>query len=153
MTKVEQKTYKCNYVPNKEGRYVVMITYGGKEISKSPFEVNVGPYKDSSIRVWGPGLRTGIVNHTAKFFIDAKKENAGLGFAIEGPSEAKIFCQDNGNGTGVISYLPTAPGQYAVRISCDGEDIPKSPYIVDILPKGDFDPDKVRSYRFLFNEK
>ncbi|XP_043802398.1 filamin-A isoform X1 [Apis laboriosa] len=146
MTKVDQKTHKCNYVPNKEGRYVVMITYGGKEISKSPFEVNVGPYKDSSIRVWGPGLRTGIVNHTAKFFIDAKKENAGLGFAIEGPSEAKIFCQDNGNGTGVISYLPTAPGQYAVRISCDGEDIPKSPYIVDILPKGDFDPDKVEVY-------
>lgn len=143
VVKADQKTYKCNYSPTKEGRYVVMITYGGKEIYKSPFEVNVGPYKESAIRAYGPGLHGGIVDHTAKFIIDTQRETAGLGFAIEGPSEAKIFCHDNGDGTGVISYLPTAPGQYAVHIRCDNEDIPKSPYIVNILPKGDFDPDKV----------
>ncbi|XP_033178951.1 filamin-A isoform X3 [Bombus impatiens] len=146
MVKIDQKTYKCNYTPMKEGRYVVMITYGGKEIYKSPFEVNVGPYKESAIRAYGPGLHGGIVDHTAKFIIDTQRETAGLGFAIEGPSEAKIFCHDNGDGTGVISYLPTAPGQYAVHIRCDNEDIPKSPYIVNILPKGDFDPDKVEVY-------
>ncbi|XP_071870651.1 filamin A protein cher isoform X5 [Bombus fervidus] len=146
MVKVDQKTYKCNYIPIKEGRYVVMITYGGKEIYKSPFEVNVGPYKESAIRAYGPGLHGGLVDHTAKFIIDTQRETAGLGFAIEGPSEAKIFCHDNGDGTGVISYLPTAPGQYAVHIRCDNEDIPKSPYIVNILPKGDFYPDKVEVY-------
>ncbi|XP_043522614.1 filamin-A isoform X4 [Frieseomelitta varia] len=146
VVRVDSKTYKCNYTPMKEGRYMVMITYCGKEIYKSPFEVNVGPYKESAIKAYGPGLRGGIVGHTAKFIIDTQRETASLGFAIEGPSEAKIFCHDNGDGTGVISYLPTAPGYYAVHIRCNNEDIPKSPYLVHILPKSDFDPDKVEVY-------
>ncbi|XP_076669355.1 filamin-A-like isoform X2 [Andrena cerasifolii] len=146
MSKVDQKTYECHYTPIKEGRHVVMITYGGKEIYKSPFEVNVGPYKESAIRAFGPGLYGGVVDHPAKFTVDTNGETGGLGFSIEGPSKAKINCHDNGNGTADVSYLPTAPGHYAVHILCDGEDIPKSPYVANILPKGDFDPDKVEVY-------
>ncbi|KMQ98503.1 filamin-a isoform x5 [Lasius niger] len=143
MSKVDATTYKCHYTPIKEGRHVVMITYGGKEIPKSPFEVNVGPYKESNIRAFGPGLRTGIVGHPAKFTVDTNGETGALGFSIEGPSKAKIECNDNGDGTADVSYLPTAPGQYAVHILCDNEDIPKSPYIATVSPKTDFDPEKV----------
>ncbi|XP_036141495.1 filamin-A isoform X4 [Monomorium pharaonis] len=143
MTKTDASTYKCHYTPVKEGRHVVMITYGGKEIPKSPFEVNVGPYKESNIRAFGPGLHTGIVGQPAKFTVDTNEETGALGFSIEGPSKAKIECNDNGDGTADVSYLPTAPGQYAVHILCDNEDIPKSPYIATIFPKTDFDPDKV----------
>ncbi|XP_029167598.1 filamin-A isoform X3 [Nylanderia fulva] len=143
MSKVDATTYKCHYTPIKEGRHVVMITYGGKEIPKSPFEVNVGPYKESNIRAFGPGLYTGVVGHPAKFTVDTNGETGALGFSIEGPSKAKIECNDNGDGTADVSYLPTAPGQYAVHILCDNEDIPKSPYIATISPKTDFDPEKV----------
>ncbi|XP_015599800.1 filamin-A isoform X2 [Cephus cinctus] len=143
MVKVDATTYKCTYNPVKEGRHVVMVTYGGKEIPKSPFEVNVGPYKESSIRVFGPGLYGGVVGHPAKFTVDTNGETGALGFSIEGPSKAKIDCQDNGDGTADVSYVPTMPGQYAVHILCDNEDIPKSPYIANILPKTDYDPDKV----------
>lgn len=143
MTKVDQNTYKCNYTPIKEGRHVVMITYGGKEIYKSPFEVNVGPYKESAIRAFGPGLSNGVVYYPAKFTVDTNGETGGLGFSIEGPSKAKITCHDNGDGTADVSYLPTAPGQYAVHILCEHEDIPKSPYVANIVPKADFHPDKV----------
>ncbi|KYM87732.1 Filamin-B, partial [Atta colombica] len=86
MSKTDATTYKCHYTPVKEGRHVIMITYGGKEIPKSPFEVNVGPYKESNIKAFGPDLHT--------------------------PSKAKIECNDNGDGTADVSYLPTAPGQY-----------------------------------------
>ncbi|XP_076247871.1 filamin A protein cher isoform X2 [Calliopsis andreniformis] len=146
ISKVDQKTYKCHYTPVKEGRHTVMITYGGKEIYKSPFEVNVGPYKESAIRAFGPGLHGGIVDYPAKFTVDTNGETGGLGFSIEGPSKAKISCHDNGNGTADVSYLPTAPGHYAVHILCDGEDIPKSPYVANILPKTEFDPNKVNVY-------
>ncbi|XP_072751172.1 filamin-like isoform X3 [Anoplolepis gracilipes] len=146
MSKVDATTYACHYTPIKEGRHVVMITYGGKEIPKSPFEVNVGPYKESNIRAFGPGLHTGIVGHPAKFTVDTNGETGALGFSIEGPSKAKIECNDNGDGTADVSYLPTAPGQYAVHILCDNEDIPKSPYIAIISPKTDFDPEKVEVY-------
>ncbi|XP_071633406.1 filamin-like isoform X3 [Temnothorax longispinosus] len=143
MSKTDATTYKCHYTPIKEGRHVVMITYGGKEIPKSPFEVNVGPYKESNIRAFGPGLHTGVVGQPAKFTVDTNGETGALGFSIEGPSKAKIECNDNGDGTADVSYLPTAPGQYAVHILCDNEDIPKSPYIATISPKADFDPEKV----------
>ncbi|XP_012277113.1 filamin-A isoform X2 [Orussus abietinus] len=143
LVKVDANTYKSYYTPVKEGRHVVMVTFGGKEIPKSPFEVNVGPYKESLIRVFGPGLHGGIVGHPAKFTVDTNGETGALGFSIEGPSKAKIDCNDNGDGTADVFYLPTAPGQYAVHVLCDNEDIPKSPYIANILPKADYDPDKV----------
>ncbi|XP_018054590.1 PREDICTED: filamin-A isoform X9 [Atta colombica] len=146
MSKTDAMTYKCHYTPVKEGRHVVMITYGGREISKSPFEVNVGPYKESNIKAFGPGLHTGVVGHPAKFTVNTNGETGALGFSIEGPSKAKIECNDNGDGTADVSYLPTAPGQYAVHILCDNEDIPKSPYIATISPKTDFDPEKVEVY-------
>lgn len=66
-----------------------------------------------------------------------------LGFSIEGTSQAKIECDDNGDGSANIRYYPTAPGEYAVHILCDNEDIPNSPYIAQILPSTDYYPDKV----------
>lgn len=67
-----------------------------------------------------------------------------LGFSIEGPSQAKIDCKDNGDGTADISYWPTAPGEYAIHILCDEEDIPLSPFMANIGPTtGNYDPTKV----------
>lgn len=43
-----------------------------------------------------------------------------------------------------MKYYPTAPGEYAVHILCDNEDIPNSPYIAQILPNTDYYPEKVR---------
>ena len=65
------------------------------------------------------------------------------GFSIEGPSQAKIECNDNGDGSADVRYYPVAPGEYAVHILCDNEDIPKSPYMANILPKSNYYPDKV----------
>lgn len=65
------------------------------------------------------------------------------GFSIEGPSEAKIDCHDNGDGSADVRYYPTAPGEYAVHILCDNEDIPGSPYMAQILPSTDYYPDRV----------
>lgn len=66
-----------------------------------------------------------------------------IGFSIEGPSKAKIDCHDNGDGSADVKYFPMAPGEYAVHILCDNEDIPKSPYIANVVPSTDFYPDKV----------
>ena len=78
------------------------------------------------------------------------------GFSIEGPSQAKIECHDNGDGSADVRYYPTAPGEYAVHIMCNNEDIPKSPYMAQIVPKSDtVHPEKVFFYSCseLRNEK
>ena len=63
---------------------------------------------------------------------------------VKGMGKLKII---NSEGATVIltdvRYMPTVPGEYAVHILCDDEDIPKSPYVVQILPKGDFHPELV----------
>ena len=51
-----------------------------------------------------------------------------------GPSQAKIQCHDNGDGSADVTYMPTSPGEYAVHVLCDNEDIPKSPFMSMIAP-------------------
>ncbi|KAK4872119.1 hypothetical protein RN001_016243 [Aquatica leii] len=146
LEKVDGTTYHGVYNPLKEGRYIVMITFAGQEIYKSPFEVNVSPYKETQIRAYGPGLNGGVVGYPALFTVETHGETGALGFSIQGPSQAKIDCHDNGDGSADIKYYPTASGEYAVHILCDNEDIPNSPYIAQILPSTDYYPDKVEVY-------
>jgi filamin len=79
VTKVNSTTYECGYVPNRVGSYTVSITYGGADIPKSPFHVAVGPYKESRIRAFGPGLEGGVVNFAADFVVETNGETGSLG--------------------------------------------------------------------------
>lgn len=56
------------------------------------------------------------------------------GFSIEGPSQAKIECDDKGDGSCDVRYWPTEPGDYAVHVICDDEDIKDSPFMAHVLP-------------------
>uniref|UniRef100_A0A8U7NN68 Filamin B n=1 Tax=Corvus moneduloides TaxID=1196302 RepID=A0A8U7NN68_CORMO len=115
----------------------------------NPFEVQVGheagPQK---VRAWGPGLHEGIVGKSADFVVESIGTEVGsLGFAIEGPSQAKIECDDKNDGSCDVKYWPKEPGEYAVHIMCDDEDIKDSPYMAFIRPaSGDFNADKVKAY-------
>ena len=82
----------------------------------------------------------------ALFTVDTCGETGSLGFSIEGPSQAKINCSDNGDGSADVDYVPTVAGEYAVHILCDNEDIPGSPYMAQIVPKTDYEPGKVKCY-------
>ncbi|KAI2800805.1 hypothetical protein BLOT_012377 [Blomia tropicalis] len=138
-------TYNCDYKPLKEGKYVVEISFGDQEIFQSPFEVQVGPMKESKVAVYGPGLKGGLVGYPAKFTVDTNGETGTLGFSVEGPSYAKIECKDNGDGSAEVTYHPTAPGEYAVHVTVDGDDIPNSPYCPIIKEKADFKPELVEA--------
>ena len=71
------------------------------------------------------------------------------GFKIEGPSQAKLDCHDNEDGTADVTYLATTPGYYVIHILCDGEDIPSSPFVARILPEnGKCKPQLVFIYLF-----
>ncbi|XP_071358744.1 filamin-C-like isoform X7 [Trachinotus anak] len=146
---MENGVYECNYYPIMTGKYVVNITWGGHSIPRSPFEVQVseeaGPQK---VRAWGPGLETGMVGKSADFVVEAIGTEVGtLGFSIEGPSQAKIECDDKGDGSCDVRYWPTEPGDYAVHVICDDEDIKDSPFMAHILPAAnDVFPEKVKCY-------
>ncbi|CAF3564394.1 unnamed protein product [Adineta steineri] len=146
VTKANNTTYECGYVPNRVGPHTVNITYGGEHIPRSPFPVMVGPYKDSRIRAFGPGLEGGVVGYPADFVVETNGETGSLGFSIEGPSQARIECNDNGDGSANVRYWPTVPGEYAVHILCNDEDIPLSPFMAWIEAPGNFNPTKVKAF-------
>jgi filamin len=79
LRKIDAHTTEAVYRPRKEGRHIVMISYGGQEIPKSPFEVNVGPYKETNIVVYGPGLTGGVVDYPAVFTVETNGESGALG--------------------------------------------------------------------------
>uniref|UniRef100_A0A8D0GGW0 Filamin B n=1 Tax=Sphenodon punctatus TaxID=8508 RepID=A0A8D0GGW0_SPHPU len=136
------------YYPVSPGKYLATISWGGHNIPKSPFEVQVGPEAGpQKVRAWGPGLHEGIVSKSADFVVESVGPEVGsLGFAIEGPSQAKIECDDQNDGSCDVKYWPKEPGEYAVHIMCDDEDIKDSPYMAFIRPaSGEFNPD-VRAY-------
>lgn len=94
------------------------------------------------MKAYGPGLKGGLVGKPAEFTIDTKGAGTGgLGLTVEGPTEAKMECSDNGDGTCSVSYLPTEPGEYLVNILFEAVQIPGSPFHADIqMP---FDPTRV----------
>lgn len=51
-----------------------------------------------------------------------------MSLAIEGPSEAKLTCTDNGDGTCSVSYVPVEEGDYDIHIKFADEHIPGSPF-------------------------
>ncbi|XP_028810281.1 filamin-C isoform X10 [Denticeps clupeoides] len=141
--------FEYDYYPIVPGKYIVSITWGGHGIPRSSFEVwvseDAGPQK---VRAWGPGLETGMVGKSADFVVEAIGTEVGtLGFSIEGPSQAKIECDDKGDGSCDMRYWPTEPGDYAVHVICDDEDIKDSPFMAHILPAAsDVFPEKVMCY-------
>lgn len=84
------------------------------------------------------GLEGGITNTPCQFTVETKGCGQGsLSLAIEGPSEAKMFCKENQNGICIMEYLPVKAGPYDITIKYADQDVPGSPYRVYIEDKVD----------------
>ena len=83
-------------------------------------------------------LFLGVAGQPCKFTVETNGAAVDtLGFAVEGPHQAEIKCRDLGNGKCEVIYYPTKPGDYTVHVTCNGKDIPDSPFSVPITPGGD----------------
>ena len=78
----------------------------------------------SKVLVFGDGLKSGYTNRPNFFTIDLDGAGQGnLGLAIEGPSDAKINCTDNLDGTCTVEYSSSMPGTYDIYIKFNDIDI------------------------------
>lgn len=127
-------TYKVSYTPFEEGRHTIDIFYDNVAIPGSPFIVNVRRGCDAKrCKAFGQGLEQGFVNKDNFFTVETKGAGTGgLSLAIEGPSEAKMKCKDNRDGSCTVEYVPTEPGEYDVTIKFADEHIQDSPFKVNV---------------------
>ena len=100
VTDNEDGSYSVSYTPTEEGVHDVDVKYGGKPIPGSPFKARVLPPTDPTrCKAYGPGLERAVVDEPAEFTVETRGAGeGGLSLAIEGPSEAKLNCTDNGDG-------------------------------------------------------
>lgn len=139
-------TYKVSYTPFEEGRHTIDIFYDNMPVPGSPFVVNVRRGCDAKkCRAYGPGLEQGFVSKPNVFTVETKGAGTGgLGLAIEGPSEAKMTCKDNRDGSCSVEYIPTEAGEYDVTIKFADQHIPGSPF--KVMVDHDVDEKLVRAY-------
>ena len=130
--------FLVNYIPEQSGNYAISVLLNSILVPGSPFYVYVFPRPPkpdiselcSLVRAFGPGLSHGTVNKVSQFLIDAKEANhpGNLSVLIDGPSQSKLDCRDNSDGTCSVAYLCTVPGKYVISVLFDGYHINSSPF-------------------------
>merc|ERR550534_551132 len=125
--------YRISYTPFEEGPHTIDISYDGITVPGSPFKVMTRRGCDPrKVRAFGPGLERGVVDQPNVFTVETKGAGTGgLGLAIEGPSEAKMTCKDNRDGSCTVEYIPTKAGEYEIIIKFADQHIPGSPFMVN----------------------
>ncbi|ELU02480.1 hypothetical protein CAPTEDRAFT_100274 [Capitella teleta] len=123
------------YTPFEQGPHKIDVTYEGLNVPNSPFNVGVVPGCDPTrVRAYGPGLEGGYTEMPQQFTVETRGAGqGGLGLAIEGPSEAKMTCKDNRDGSCTVEYLPTKPGDYDIAVKFADQNIPGSPFRVQVV--------------------
>lgn len=58
----------------------------------------------------------------------------GLGLAVEGPSEAKMSCMDNKDGSCSVEYIPYEAGTYSLNVTYGGHQVPGEEMIMRMEP-------------------
>ncbi|KAF6772453.1 hypothetical protein AHF37_07036, partial [Paragonimus kellicotti] len=155
-----------SFTPTVTGPHTVAIDVGGIPVKGSPFRTHAAPetpihepvYPMSNagqqhaaamapmmsaqeaaglVRAFGDGLYHATSGRPAHFTIDSRDAPpAPLSVTIEGPAEAKINYNDNGDGTCGVEYLPTEPGPYVVNVLYKDVHIKGSPFPVRVAPPG-----------------
>lgn len=69
--------------------------------------MGLGTAGNNGLSIWTRGAGTG-----------------GLGLAVEGPSEAKMSCMDNKDGSCSVEYTPYEAGTYSLNVTYGGHQVP-----------------------------
>ncbi|KAK2091647.1 hypothetical protein P7K49_030931 [Saguinus oedipus] len=128
-------TYAVTYIPDKTGRYMIGVTYGGDNIPLSPYRIRATQTGDASkCLATGPGIASTVkTGEEVGFVVDAKTAGKGkVTCTVLTPdgTEAEADVIENEDGTYDIFYTAAKPGTYVIYVRFGGVDIPNSPFTV-----------------------
>ncbi|XP_008336134.1 filamin-C-like, partial [Cynoglossus semilaevis] len=137
----KQGTYTVTYLPKVEGVHKVKVLFAGQDIDKSPYTVNVAKAMGdaSKVHARGPGLeRTGNVANKPTYFdiYTAGAGNGDVSVVIVDPQGKKdtveLILENKGDSVFRCTYRPMLEGPHTIHVLFAGQEIPKSPFTVNI---------------------
>jgi len=157
-------SYTVTYVPIDYGHHQIAVTLEGRNVAKSPYDVNVSKpkgYPDAmQCFADGPGLKGGNTAEPAVFTIHARDSNGQPVVPRENPflteitqpdgSDLPAQVKDNRDGTYTVTYNPTEVGRHEITVGLKNpaapqywEHIKDSPFHVGIVPGTDASKSRV----------
>lgn len=108
------------------GDYSFDVKYDDAPIPGTPAKVTAKQgFDPKRVKVYGPGIEQGFVNQPNEFTVETLGAgNGGLGLSIQGPTEAKVKCLDNRNGTCSVQYVPDEGGDYDISVRFGDQNVP-----------------------------
>jgi filamin len=127
--------YRCSYVPQIPGAYLLNIKWNNIQIGESPYKVNVSMNSDpAKVVVSGEGIKSGVYGQEIKALIDTRRAGPGeLTAHCMGPTKV-AFCEffDHKDGTFTLYVKPQEPGKHLLQVKYNDDHVPGSPYIIRI---------------------
>ena len=140
--------FACSYLPTAAGDHTVSIKVENEHIPGSPYTVNVkfAAYTDKC-SAEGPGLVKGTTTEPCHFKIRSKDDAgyARMRIHVVGPSKAEpIEMEEDTEEKCVnVTYHPSAPGDYTIRVLWGEANVHGSPFTVPVTGDAVNDPSKV----------
>ena len=140
--------FSCSYLPSIAGEYTISVKVDDKHITGSPFKANVkfAAYTDKCSAA-GSGLVSGTTTEPCCFKIKSKDDSgyARLRIHVVGPSKAEPIemVEDTDDNSVNVTYHPSAPGDYTIRVLWGEANVHGSPFTVPVTGETINDPSKV----------
>ncbi|PAA82455.1 hypothetical protein BOX15_Mlig021608g1 [Macrostomum lignano] len=140
-------TYSCSYTPTVEGEHRVHVLFAQQEVPGSPFAVGVETSVGDPTRVTanGPGIEphgneAGKRTHFSIFTAGAGP--GSIGCVILDPHgqrdsvKLRVSPKSDQQGAYLVEYVPRDDGLHSVNVFFAGQQIPGSPFGVEVAKKG-----------------
>ena len=132
--------YRLSFTPVEPGLYYVHIFANDREIPSSPMVVKYSSApKPEACRLVGI-TSSGYIGEPVSFDIDVSEAGGGklkIRLEVPGTEQGKITVNDNKDGTLTVQYIPVAAGKHMFHVLWGGQDIPNSPFSVQVRDRED----------------
>uniref|UniRef100_A0A0B7A146 Filamin n=1 Tax=Arion vulgaris TaxID=1028688 RepID=A0A0B7A146_9EUPU len=123
------------FTPRQKGEYIVSVMKSETHIKHSPFRIEVGDKElghAAGCTVKG-AITEALANATNEIVVNATNGGyGGLSITIEGPHRSNVELHKFEDRTFTIHYSPHEPGIYILNIRFADDDIPGSPFLVNV---------------------
>ena len=121
---------ECTYTPKSVGKDEVFVKIAGDDVPGSPFTVKVVDPSQCSMTHREPTVgKPGLAHHKVTFTVTASEANLqGIIVELRTPSgRQELTLEQKSDGNNIGSFVPVSTGNYAIYVTCAGENIRGSP--------------------------